>query len=208
MIDDNVVQQKPACIILAGGSSVRMGQNKALLTVPRQPRITFAGYLVSLSLSVTDEVILVARDAAMAYRYVRSLPPQPLVICDRMPNQGPLMGLYSGLSRSQASHSVVMAVDLPELQPELLAFLATQARGEELVVPLVNGIPQVLLALYPRSILDVIEMCLQEGRHDLRILLDLLPVRYLEEEQLRQYDPQLRSFINVNTPQDLEKLVF
>jgi molybdopterin-guanine dinucleotide biosynthesis protein A len=63
--------------------------------------------------------------------------------------------------------------------------------------------PQVLLAVYPRAVLPSIEGRLREGRRDPRSLLEVAPVRYIDEAQLRQVDPELRSFINVNTPGEL-----
>ncbi|HET8909960.1 MAG TPA: molybdenum cofactor guanylyltransferase [Ktedonobacteraceae bacterium] len=198
--------QRPACIILAGGQSRRMGRNKALLPVPGLSGVSFAQHLVSLCMELTGEVLLVAADAAAAEMYTHSIIPRPRVVFDDIPNQGPLMGLYCGLKAIRSSHALVAAVDLPALQPNLVNFLLTQPTKDELVVPLVGGYPQVLLALYPRSILPIIARCLEQGRHNPRALLDLVPVRYLDEAQLAAVDPGLRSFLNVNTPQDLQQL--
>jgi molybdopterin-guanine dinucleotide biosynthesis protein A len=113
------------------------------------------------------------------------------------------MGLASGLRAMQSSHALITAVDAPFLQPALLAFLLSQPLDDRLLVPLVNAIPQVLLAIYPRAVLPLIELRLREGRRDPRSLLDVVPTRYIEEEQLRQVDPHLRSFLNINTPDEL-----
>ncbi|HEY6406229.1 MAG TPA: hypothetical protein VIY29_02055, partial [Ktedonobacteraceae bacterium] len=72
-------------------------------------------------------------------------------------------------------------------------------------IPLVEQKPQVLLAVYPRAALQYIQTCLQEGRRDPRSLLAVCSVRYLEEKQLREVDPQLRSFANVNTPEEFQR---
>jgi molybdopterin-guanine dinucleotide biosynthesis protein A len=55
-------------------------------------------------------------------------------------------------------------------------------------------------------VLPLVEQRLQEGRRDPRSLLEVAPVSYIEEAQLREVDPQLRSFINVNTPEELDGL--
>src|SRR5207237_7538355 len=123
-------------------------------------------------------------------------------ITDKAPDNGPLMGLYSGLSAIHAQHALVIAVDMPFVQPALISFLLSQSLSDSLLVPLVNNIPQVLLAIYPRTILPLIETRLQQGRHDLRSLLEVAPVHYIEEAQLRKVDPQLRSFVNVNTREE------
>src|SRR5205085_2782262 len=116
---------------------------------------------------------------------------------------GPLMGLYSGLSAMHAQRALVVAVDMPFVEPALLAFLLTQPLSEHIVIPVVENVPQVLLALYPRAILPSIEECLRQGRRDPRALLTVAPVRYLDEAQMRQVDPHLHSFINMNTPEEL-----
>jgi molybdopterin-guanine dinucleotide biosynthesis protein A len=116
------------------------------------------------------------------------------------------MGLYSGLRAIQSPYALVTAVDTPLLQPAVVAYLLSQAGDDHLLVPIVEGIPQVLLAIYPRSILSTIETCLQQKRRDPRSLLQATPVRYIEEAQLRSIDPQLRSFVNVNTPDEFATL--
>ena len=188
-------------IILAGGSSSRMGKNKALLPLPGNQTITFVEYLVSLLEKLCSETLIVARDQAHARDYVY---PNVRVTIDETPGIGPLMGLYSGLSAIHTTHALVVAVDLPFVQRALLSFLLSQPLpADTLLVPLIHNIPQVLLTLYPRSILPVVKEQLLRGRRDLRCLLKIAPVQFVEEAQLLQVDPQLRSFMNINTPEEL-----
>ncbi|GCE19773.1 molybdenum cofactor guanylyltransferase [Dictyobacter kobayashii] len=189
-------------IILAGGQSSRMGRDKALLPLPGEPATTFLAHLASLLIEHCQDVVLVARDQEQSHEYLPYLPPLVRVVTDEVAQVGPLMGLYSGLRAMHTSHALVTAVDTPFLQPSLLNFLFAQARPDTVTMPLVGGQAQVLLALYPRSILPLIEQRLQEGRRDPRSLLQLAQVHTLEEAQLRTVDPQLRSFINLNTPED------
>ncbi|MFL5690628.1 MAG: molybdenum cofactor guanylyltransferase [Ktedonobacteraceae bacterium] len=199
--------QQVTGIILAGGVSRRMGTEKALLPLPGNKQLTFVEYLASLLAEQCCEVLLVARDEAQAARYGKVAGVRILV--DKIPDRGPLMGLYSGLSAMDAavsSHALVMAVDMPLVQPALVAFLLAQPRSDALMVPVVNGVPQVLCAIYPHSVLPLVEQRLQEGRRDPRSLLEVAPVSYIEEAQLREVDPQLRSFVNVNTPEELDGL--
>jgi molybdenum cofactor guanylyltransferase len=191
-------------IILAGGSSSRMGKNKALLPLPDNQAVTFIEYLVSLLEECCSETLIVAGDQAHAHEYDF---PGVRVAIDETPGIGPLVGLYSGLSAIYTTHALVVAVDLPCVQPALLTFLLSQPLpANTLLVPLIHNIPQVLLAIYPRSILPVVKEQLLQGRRDLRCLLKVAPVQFIEEAQLLQIDPQLRSFINVNTPEELRGL--
>ena len=194
-------------IILAGGRSSRMGKNKALLPLPGNQTVTFVEHLASLLAPCCADVLVVAHDQAHAAGYML---PGMRIVYDKMPGYGPLIGLHSGLGEIHTQHALVVAVDMPFVQPPLLSFLISQAQAlppDALLVPLVNNIPQVLLAVYPRSVLPVIEDRIKQGRRDPRGLLESAPVHYIEEAQLRLVDPQLRSFINVNTPGELQELM-
>lgn len=192
-----------AGIILAGGQSQRMGRNKALLPLPDKPAVTFVEHLASLLTQHCTEVLLVARDQTSGEElFTSSANRSWRLVYDQSPGQGPLMGLFSGLQATSFSHALVLAVDLPFAQPALLSWLCALPLTDEALVPCVQGIPQVLLARYPRALLPTIEGCLHEGRRDPRALLSRVPVRYLEEEQLREIDSELRSFRNINTPED------
>ena len=193
-------------IILAGGRSSRMGSDKALLPLPGNEQISFVEHLASVLAPIGSEVLLVVRDEtqALAYASLRNV----RIVIDQIPDYGPLMGLYSGLSamHSTSMYALVMAVDMPFVQPALLTYLLAQAQGDSMLVPVVEDTPQVLLAVYPRTILPTIEALLRQGRRDPRSLLKAAPVRYVDETQLRAVDPQLRSFMNVNTPDELRTI--
>jgi molybdenum cofactor guanylyltransferase len=192
-------------IILAGGSSSRMGRDKALLPLPGDQAVTFIEHLASLLIAFCVETLIVARDQAHASGYAF---PGVRVTFDKTPDYGPLMGLYSGLDSIHTQHTLIIAVDMPFLQPALLSFLLSQPLAlDTLLVPMVHNVPQVLLAVYPRSVLPLIEELIQQGRRDLRSLLEVAPVQYIEEAQLRLVDPRLRSFVNVNTPEELKGML-
>jgi len=195
-----------AGIILVGGYSRRMGQDKALLSAPGEISLTFVEYLATRLSEICTEVLLVARDEKSSKEYLPLLKGQSWrVVYDQIPAHGPLMGLYSGLQVLSSSHALVLAVDMPFVQPALLAWLNAFPLTDELLIPCVQGIPQVLLARFPRSLLPTIAECLRNGRRDLRALLEIAPTHFLEEEELRQIDPELRSFINVNTREDFHR---
>jgi molybdopterin-guanine dinucleotide biosynthesis protein A len=183
-----------------------MGRDKALLPLPGDQQVTFIEHLAKLLTSLCSEVVLVARDAAQSEHYHAHALPGLRIVNDQIPDIGPLMGLYSGLRAVQSSHALVTAVDMPFVQAAMLTFLLAQPRDEAALIPVVHDIPQVLLAVYPRSILPTIEERLHAGRRDPRSLLEVAPVRYIEEARLREIDPELRSFVNVNTPEELANL--
>lgn len=193
-----------------------MGRDKALLPLhagesPGQFPVevaavaeqqTFVAHLAALLRMRCSEVVLVARDEEQGKCYGL---PGVRIIADIEADIGPLMGLYSGLQAIEATHALVVAVDMPFVQTTMLDYLLAQRLDEAIVVPRVEQIPQVLLAVYPRALLPLIEERLRAGRRDPRSLLEKARVHYLEEAQLRRIDPDLRSFVNVNTPEELQK---
>jgi molybdopterin-guanine dinucleotide biosynthesis protein A len=181
-----------------------MGRNKALLPHPENSSITFVAHLASTLSSVCPEVLIVARHGADASNEYNV--PGARLVFDQEPDRGPLMGLYSGLSAITMQRALVVAVDMPFVQPALLSYLLSQSLTGAMLVPIANDVPQVLLAIYSRSILPFITERLRQGRRDPRSLLEVAPVQYIPEEELRQVDPQLRSFINLNTPEELRGL--
>ncbi len=195
-----------AGIILAGGRSRRMGRDKGLLSLPGTGAMTFVEHLVAQLIPLCGELCLVARDNVQVAAYSARQLPSMRIVTDNTPDTGPLMGLYSGLSAIQSTYALVTAVDMPAIQPAVIAFLLSLPRDDALLIPLVDAMPQVLLGIYPRSVLSLIAERLQAGRRDLRSLLQVAPVRYIDEARLREVDPHLRSFMNVNTPDELAKL--
>jgi len=192
-----------AGILLAGGRSRRMGRDKALLPLPGSEHLTFVEHLSTMLTACCSEVVLVARDAEQAAEYAFA---DIHTIIDEAPDIGPLMGLYSGLQAITTSHALVIAVDMPFVQPAVVRLLLSQPLDDALLVPVVNGFHQVLLAVYPRSILPTVAERLRAGRRDPRSLLEVARVRSIDEAQLRVVDPQLRSFVNINTPEEFTNL--
>lgn len=188
-----------ALLPLHVGETPLAASGEAATAVEQQ---TFVTHLASLLHTCCAEVVLVARDEEQGKRYAL---PGVRIVTDMEADVGPLMGLYSGLQVIEATHALVTAVDMPFLQPAMLDYLLSQRLDEAIVVPRVEQIPQVLLAVYPRVLLPLIEERLRAGRRDPRSLLEKAHVHYLEEAQLRLVDPNLRSFVNVNTPEELER---
>ena len=195
----------PAGIILAGGSSRRMGKDKALLPYPGQPgepSETFLEHLVTVLGFCCSEVFVVARDEVQASLYAHV---DAQIVLDGIPGGGPLVGLYSALQAISTPYAILVAVDMPFVTAQLLAYMLLGYQDDTILVPLVNGNPQVTLAIYPRSILPLIEQRISQGRRDLRCLLDETRVRYIEGEQLRVVDAELRSFTGINTPEEMQQ---
>lgn len=214
-------------VILAGGQSRRLGQDKAVADFGGEPllrrviRRAVAGLasgdgdgLASGggdSLASGDgavDVVVAVSDARRAAAL--PLAPEYRIAIDPCPGGGALGGIYSGLAAAGADWALVVACDLPFLSPPLLRYLAAQRRQADIdavaaVVPLVGGRPEPTHAIYSRRCLPAIRARLAAGQLKAAGFLDDVAVRYLDEAELRRHDPQLLSFYNINYPGDLAR---
>ena len=181
-------------VILAGGRSRRMGRDKASLPAGDG---TLIEHLVRRLASVASEVIIAGGPNVSQVDGVRT-------VDDRYPGLGPLGGIHAGLLAASRSRVWVVAGDLPDVEPRLGALLCSLAVGVDAVVPRVDERPEGLCAVYDRSLASRIASLLQAGERRVQDLLAQLDVRYVSAPELRQVDPELRSFRNLNTPADYE----
>lgn len=181
-------------VILAGGRSRRMGRDKAGLPAGDG---TLIEHLVRRLASVAADIIIAGGPSVWEVDGVRKVE-------DRYPGLGPLAGIHAGLLAASRSWVWVVACDLPDVEPGLGALLCGRAVGVEAVVPRVDDRPEALCAVYDRSLAPRIASFLQAGKRRVQDLLAQLDVRYVPAAELRQVDPELRSFRNLNTPADYE----
>jgi molybdopterin-guanine dinucleotide biosynthesis protein A len=182
-----------SALILAGGDSSRMGQDKAALVLDGK----------TLLQSVTATMQTVFPKVIVSVRQVRAGVGMPQV-CDEQVGSGPLAGLAAGMKGAATPWIFAVACDMPFIKPAVIEYLAGQRADCQAVVPVVHGYPQPLAAFYATSCLDVVQNILNgNGKHSLRALLERLQVRYISEEQMLAVDPQLRSFFDLDTPQDV-----
>jgi molybdenum cofactor guanylyltransferase len=186
-------------LVLVGGQSERMGRAKEMLTFRGE---TFFAHTVALLQNFCREIIVVSRPE-------QPLPERPgiKVITDEIPGQGPLGGLVSGLATSGDDWHLVLACDLPLLQSEILQLLIDNTPGVTAVVPRALGKLQPLAAAYSQACLTPARQVLASGKRSLTALLDKVPVKILEESDLRRVDEGLISFTNVNTAEEYEELL-
>ncbi|MBI5005882.1 MAG: molybdenum cofactor guanylyltransferase [Nitrosomonadales bacterium] len=187
MIDDCTA------LILAGGDSRRMGQDKAGLVLDGK---TLLGHVTGIMQQVFPRVVV-------SVRQLRGEVELPQV-CDEQPASGPLAGLIAGLARADTPWVFAVACDMPFVTPAVVRHLASLRDKHQAVVPMVGEHPQPLAAFYAASALEAMRASLESGDKSLRGMLQKLDVRYVSEAELRECDPQLRSFVDLDTPQDYQ----
>lgn len=199
-------------VINAGGQSRRMGQDKALLPVPKSGQPLLRHIVDRLRALPIDRVIIVANKPAWVQYLPSDIP--ALYVPDAYPGAGPLGGLATGV-QACLDWGIYLACDLPLVNPHVLQFLCELA-GEPLkaggarwdaIVPRIGGYEQPLHALYQRSVAPAITKCLAAGERRATSFLPHVRVRWVSEAELRPLDPDLASFFNVNTPAEWAEAV-
>ncbi len=185
-----------SAVVLAGGSSSRLGQDKAFLLVDGQ--LLIERIIQTLS-QLSDEVIIVANDVDRYEQF------DALVVSDVYPGKGALGGIYSGLRAATRSRGLVVACDMPFLNLSLLRYMQGLASRYDVVIPRRGQLTEALHAFYSCNCLPFIEAQLLAG--DLRIIhfFSQVRVRYVDREEVEVFDPQHLSFFNINSQADLEK---
>jgi molybdopterin-guanine dinucleotide biosynthesis protein A len=181
--------------ILVGGRAERMGGAAKPLLEVGGARIVERQ--IALLAPRCAEVLLVGADDRYAGLPARAVP-------DRRPGCGPLGGLEAALVEG-GDAVLLVGGDMPLLVPALVDRLLA-ARDADAVVPFVGGFPEPLLARYAGRLRDRVAARLDRGERALHGILDGIDLLRIEEEEVRSLDPDLRSFWNVNTPADLERI--
>jgi molybdopterin-guanine dinucleotide biosynthesis protein A len=150
---------------------------------------------------LSDDLVVVTNDAD---RYEPLTLPARLVP-DEHRGIGSLMGIYSGLKVARHTHALVVACDMPFLSLPLLRYMVPLAPGQDVVIPRIGGFLEPLHAIYSRACLPAMARLLAEGRRQIIAFFDEVRVRYVEEAEVDQLDPDHLSFVNVNTPDDWER---
>jgi molybdopterin-guanine dinucleotide biosynthesis protein A len=182
-------------IVLAGGRSSRMGQDKASLPFGDETMLARAVRLVG---SVTDSVIVVAAPDAV-------LPPLPArVVHDPVSHLGPLAGIATGLAASETELNLVVACDMPLIKPAVLRRLIELREESDICVAVADGHASPLCAVYRGQVATAARQLLDEGERRLMTLLDRVQTKRVDAVVFRDIDPDLETFVSCNTPDELQ----
>lgn len=208
-------------VILAGGQSRRMGENKGMLQLGED---TLIGHVILRLRLVTAELLLITNSPA-EYAHL-GVPMHG----DIIPATGALGGIYTGLT--YASHDAVLCVacDSPFLVPDLLTYLVSVLGEYDAVMPYTysgrqtpfccnKGIRvrnpaygadtqttlQTLCAAYSKRCVPIIAAMLDESELRVHALAERAHIQRVLPEVWQAFDPEGLSFFNINTPEDFER---
>jgi molybdopterin-guanine dinucleotide biosynthesis protein A len=190
-------KNKMTGVILSGGKSVRMGQNKAFIKIEGIPIIN---RIYILFKELFEEVMIVTDQKELFTNFDSNIFP------DLLPNMGALGGLYTGIFYSTYHYSFCVACDMPFIKKSLVQYLIENIRNEDVIVPRTTDGLQPLHAVYSKNCLGPIKRVIDQGKYKIIDFYDLVKVKILDQKDFASLDPLRESFINVNTPKELISL--
>ncbi|MDQ1334199.1 MAG: FdhD protein [Thermodesulfobacteriota bacterium] len=184
-------------VVLAGGRSSRYGKNKALVTVKGVPLIERALQTMG---AIFHHVVMIT-NTPDEYAYL-DVP----MFKDVIKGLGPLGGIYTGLKVIPDPAGFFVACDMPFLNPGLIRHMVTIRDDFDVVVPKISWKVEALHGLYAKSCIDSIERLIRSGTYQIFRFFSSVSVRFINDDEIRRWDPDLSSFLNINTPDELRRL--
>lgn len=187
-----------SAVILAGGENSRFGGK------PKSDIIVEGSTILKKTFTtieiIFDEIIIVANSPVNLTAQHRFI-----VVPDIIKGAGPLGGIHAGLKASSGKAVFVFACDMPYLNIGLIEkqIGIFQMSDYEGLVPLLNGKPEPLHSIYSVKLLPLIEKSLKGKIYS---IMKLFPDMHIKYMRIKNTDPEARSFININSPSDLEAI--
>ena len=180
-----------------------MGREKAFLEINGKPMIQ---HVVGKVSKLSEEIAISCRSGR---EKLARMFPRAKVVVDKDERKGTLTGLVSALPEIKSEYTALVACDCPKIKLEVIKLLFENAKNHGGAVPRwPNGYVEPLQAVYETEKLrKAANEVWKMGKMKLTEVLNILPdIVYLSTEKLREIDPKLESFMNVNSPEDIELL--
>jgi molybdopterin-guanine dinucleotide biosynthesis protein A len=191
-----------SAVILAGGVGSRLGKEKSLIEFGGRPLIQWSVEKLAL---LVEDVVVVARGPEQA-GLLEDLIPDASIACDSVSGYGPVAGLAAGMELARNEYVLAIGCDLPFLNADVVNILFEQAQGWDAAVPMrENGMIEPLHSVYKRDALhSACQNAIEHGERKIRLPLSMLRVKCVAVELLKNPDPELLTFFNLNTREDLD----
>jgi len=199
-------------VVLAGGQARRLGVDKALIVLKGKALIERT---VERVWARAEEVLIVTKSEKRAKSIELVLEEPVKVIWDEDPRmETPLMGALTGFREAQYENILLLGCDMPLIKPEVVDLLFTSyaelaAPCDALIPQHPNGYLEPLCAIYKRDpAITGLSQCLEEKAFKMISFINSIPaVHFLPTAEIEKVDPDLETFFNVNTRDDLVKLL-
>ena len=183
-----------SAIILAGGKSSRMGEDKGLLNLNGSAMIT---HVINTLKEITDDVFIVSNNNEYGKF---GLP----VYRDLITNKGPIAGIYTGLLNSASEVNIIVSCDSPFVSIDFLKNLMLRSITFDVTIPSYNDRIHPTIGIYNRSIIEILKQQIDSNELKLMLAIEKVKHQIIKFSSIdKDIDPKI--FSNINTKQDLSK---
>ncbi|MCS7228345.1 MAG: molybdenum cofactor guanylyltransferase [Endomicrobia bacterium] len=197
-------------LILAGGENRRFnGVNKALLKLGQK---TIIEIIINKCKNIFEKIIIVVKNNKQLKEFTNYLNTKIKIVKDLYPQCSSLTGIYSGLIYSESYYNFVLASDMPFVNAELIKYMINIVEENiDVVIPRRNNclLPnmgyETLHAIYSKNCAIHIENQIKNKIFKIINFFPKINLKEIKEETIKQFDPQLLSFFNINTSKDYKK---
>lgn len=194
-----------SAVILAGGYSRRFGSDKGLVDLAGKPLVL---HVIDRVSELVDEILLIVSSENQKKNFEPILQNKAKLVIDRYESQSPLVGTITGFATAKGDQSILLPCDTPLVSEQIISLLLDMSKDCNAAIPRwPNGYIEPLQAVYnTKAALTAAKTALTQGKRNMQSMIDnLTQVRYVSTMVLKHLEPELTSFFNVNTPQDLKK---
>lgn len=195
-----------SAIILVGGRSSRFGDgDKGLFKIAGKPMVRHVYNRIKGSV---EEVLVVGKKGGNLEEYSKLLD-KAVMVEDKLEVVTPLSGIMAGMEAARGEVVAVLPCDIPLVSEEVVEFLLDVCEGRGAAIPRwPNGFLEPLQATYNReATLKAARETYEEGELGLLPMIDKIKgILYISTIALRSLDPQLNTFLNVNTLDDARRV--
>ncbi len=184
-------------IVLAGGRSSRMGEDKSLMKLNGKPLVE---YSIDALKPLCDMVVISSGNMIYDFTGCEVWP-------DELPDQAPIIGIYSCLKRSETEINIFLSCDMPLMSTSMIGFLVAKSAPFDITVPIhKNGKIEPLCGIYKKSSIGIIKEFIDKGNYRLNECIRSASCQFIDvDSQIPCNTPNL--FININTPTDFGHLL-
>ncbi len=187
-------------IILAGGKNSRMGTHKAFLKFGKKFLIEL---IIDIHLQFTKNIIIVTDDKKR-FKKISNVE----LVEDEISYRGPLSGMLYGLKATNNYFNLITSCDSPFIQKNLVEHLINIAFKEkeyDIVIPYLENKYEPLLAIYSTACIQWIQKTLDNNCFKITDFFTNVKIKKVFQKEIVKFDPEFKSFININTPQEFFK---
>jgi len=186
-----ITKENLTVILLAGGKSNRMGEDKGFLTFRGK---TFCEHIIAAALPCCNELIIVANDQRYSQFGYK-------VVADNYKNAGPLAGIEAGLTASESELNLILSCDNPLISTDLLKNMIENNKTGHISIFTNNKQIQPFPGLYPSHLIGALSKALDKGNNKL-----IQFIKDQKHQQLTLPDSFKHQIININHKTDYKKL--